>query len=257
MLSPEATDNLAIAVLFALPAALIGWGLVLALRSNFTPIQAVLVLLSKLMSRVLWRARYKGTLPIPPGQGAVIVCNHTSGVDPWFIQLACDRPVHWMVATEYYHHPAMNWFFRLAMSIPVNRGGVDTSATKLAIRLAETGHLVGLFPEGRINLTDELLLPGRPGAALIALRARVPVVPCYISGAPHSESVPHTLVTPAKATLVIGSPIDLTPYQTKDRENGVLKDLTLRFLREIAALAGRPDYEPKLAGRRWKPEEAE
>ena len=53
----------------------------------------------------------------------------------------------------------------------------------MAIRYAQEGGLVGLFPEGRVNTTDELLLPGRPGAALIALRARVPVIPCYVQGA--------------------------------------------------------------------------
>jgi 1-acyl-sn-glycerol-3-phosphate acyltransferase len=255
MLSPEATDNLAIAVLWALAAALVAWVLVRIVRSNYTPGQWLLVVASALYARVVWRARSNGYLPIPPGQGAVVVSNHTSGIDPWFIQLGCDRPVHWMVATEYFHHPALHWFFRIARSIPVSRGGIDTSATKLAIRLAESGGLVGLFPEGRINLTGELLLPGRPGAALIALRARVPVVPCYIRGAPQSETVPGTFFKTAKASVVFGKPIDLTPYYEQHPENGMYKELTLRFLREIAALAGEPDFQPTLAGRKWKPQE--
>ncbi len=82
-----------------------------------------------------------------------------------------------MVAKEFCVHPAMSWFFNTMQAIPVNRRGVDTAATKLAIRYASQGDLVGLFPEGRINDTGALLLPGRPGAALIALKARVPVVP--------------------------------------------------------------------------------
>jgi 1-acyl-sn-glycerol-3-phosphate acyltransferase len=255
MLSPEATDNLAVAVLLALAAALVAWALVLILRSNYTPSQWILVVVSALITRGVWRTRVTGTLPIPAGQGAVIVANHNAGIDPWFIQLAVDRPVHWMVATEYFHHPAMHWFFRIATSIPVSRAGVDTSATKTAIRLAEAGGLVGLFPEGKINLSDELLLPGRPGAAMIALRAKVPVVPCYIRGAPHSESIPGTFFKLAKTHLIIGKPIDLSPYSGAEPENGVYKELTLRFLREIAALAGRPDFEPKLAGRKWKTDE--
>ena len=54
----------------------------------------------------------------------------------------------------------------------------------MAIRLCQAGELVGLFPEGRINGGVNPLLPGRPGVALIALNARVPVVPCYIKGIP-------------------------------------------------------------------------
>ena len=115
------------------------------------------------MARVLWRAEVTGTLDIPPGQGAVIVCNHVGPIDPSFIALASNRIVHWMVAKEFCVHPGMSWFFKIMQAIPVNRRGVDTAATKLAIRYASQGDLVGLFPEGRINDTDRLLLPGRPG----------------------------------------------------------------------------------------------
>ena len=123
------------------------------------------------MARILWRAKIVGKLQIPPGQGAIIVCNHIGPIDPSFIALSTHRIVHWMVAKEYCSDPTMSWFFTIMQAIPVNRRGVDTAATKLAIRYASQGDLVGLFPEGRINDTDRLLLPGRPGAALIALRA--------------------------------------------------------------------------------------
>jgi len=104
---------------------------------------------------------------------AVIVCNHRSPLDPAYVQLALPRLAHWMVAREYSLQPGMSWLFRLLWAIPVNRGGVDTASTKAAIRFAQQGDLVGLFPEGRINDTPAVLLPGRPGAALIALRAGV------------------------------------------------------------------------------------
>ena len=184
-------------------------------------------------------------MPIPPGQGAVIICNHRSPVDPSFIQLATgQRVVHWMVAKEYCEHPLLAWFFRTARSIPVSRGGIDTAATKLAIRLAEEGELVGLFPEGRINISDELLMPGRPGAALIALKARVPVVPCYCSGAPYRRHHVGRSACPARVRLVIGEPIDLSAYYGREGQREVLEELTLQFLRAIAGLAGSPTFSP-------------
>ena len=158
-----------------------------------------------------------------------------------------------MVAKEYCVHPLLAWFFRAVRAIPVSRGGIDTAATKMAIRLAEEGELVALFPEGRINISEQLLMPGRPGAALIALRARVPVVPCYCEGRPTRHHAGGA-VMPAHVRLVIGPPIDLSPYYGRGNDREVLEELTLEFLRAIARLAGRPDFEPSLAGRFYKPD---
>ena len=72
---------------------------------------------------------------------------------------------------EYVMSPAFAWVLRTIEVIPVNRGGIDTAATKQAIRYASQGDLVGMFPEGRINEGGQFLLPGRPGAAMIALKA--------------------------------------------------------------------------------------
>jgi 1-acyl-sn-glycerol-3-phosphate acyltransferase len=211
-----------------------------------------LYLVNLLLTRVLWRATVHGRLPIASGQGAVIVSNHISGVDPLFIALATNRPVHWMVAKEYHNHWAAGWAFRILQAIPVSRGGIDTAATKLAIRYAAGGELVGLFPEGRVNMTDALLLPGRPGAALIALKARVPVVPCYVAGSPYDGTPFGSFLMTAKTTVRIGEAIDLSPYYDQANERGVQEELTRRFLIEIARLAGVEDYEPKIAGRHWK-----
>ena len=112
-----------------------------------------------------------------------------------------------------------------------------------------------MFPEGRINTTDGILLPGRPGAALIALKARVPVIPCYIDGSPYDGTPYGALLMPANVRLRIGRPIDLSPYYDRGGDREVQEDLTRRFLKEIARLAGNPDFEPRLAGRFYKPVE--
>ncbi len=199
--------------------------------------------------RILWRANVDRDLPVPPTSGAVIVANHRSSADPCFIEIATTRVVHWMVAKEFFASPALGWFLRLAESIPTNRGGIDTQATKMAIRYAEQGELVGIFPEGRINRTSDLLLPGRSGAALIALKARVPVVPCYIEGAPYDGTALGCLLMPAKVSVQIGQPLDFSEYYGRENEREVLELVTRRILAAIAALAGCPDFQPSLAGR--------
>jgi len=236
------------------PLIALGWGVY---RSNYTIAQYLFYLFGRLMTRLLWRARVTRRLPISDDRGAVIVCNHRGPFDPAFIQLGTDRIVRWMVAREYCVSPWTGWFFRIPGCIPTARSGIDTAATKTAIRYARSGELVGMLPEGRINHTSELLLPGRPGAALVALKARVPIIPCYIENSPYGTTVYSTLWTPGKATLVIGEPLDISEYYGREREEGVLPQVTLRILKAIALLAGNEEFQPRLAGRRWKTGEAD
>ncbi len=253
MLSETATYWLAVGTITAIVLALLAWIWSVYRSTRYTIAQFPLYYpFNLVMARVLWRAEVAGELQISPDQGAVIVCNHIGPIDPSFIALATNRIVHWMVAKEYCSHPAMSWFFTIMQAIPVNRGGVDTASTKLAIRYASQGDLVGLFPEGRINETNRLLLPGRPGAALIALKARVPVIPCYLKGAPNDGTSTGAFFMSAKARLKIGAPIDISEFYGRENDKEVLAELTRRFLIAIARLAGVEDYEPELAGRRWK-----
>jgi len=224
-------------------------------RAHYTLPQAIWYFINLTVNKLLWRTTVSGTLPIGPDQGAVIVCNHRSGIDPLLIQMATERVVHWMVAGEYFDYRIMAACFRSLGSIPVGRRGVDTAATKQAIRLAKEGKLVGLFPEGRINTSDELLLPGRPGAALIALKAGVPVIPCYIEGSPYNGSALGPFLMTAHARVTIGQPIDLSSYFGRESDREVLAELTKRFLKEIAHLAKADSFEPKLAGKRWHPDD--
>ncbi len=254
MLSPAGAQALSVVVFVGIALAPFALSIWEYLHGHYdTYGEYVIRKYNQIMSRIVWRCQISGPLPLADNQGGVIICNHQSGIDPGFIALSTPRRVHWMVAREYYEAPIISWAFKRLQCIPVGRGGVDTKATKAAIRFAREGNLVGVFPEGRINDTDQLLLPGRPGAALIALKARVPVVPCYVEGSPYDGTALGSLLMTAQVRLTVGPPIDLSPYYDSEGDKAVLEEITRRFLKEIARLAGVTNYEPRLAGRRWKP----
>lgn len=256
MLSPLATEFVAWCVLLGLGAAVAwrAWGMLD--RNPMRVPQSLLFGLNYLLTRILWRASVHGSFDLSPGQGAILVCNHRAPIDPTFFYLTTRRIVHWMVAKEYCVHPALSWFFHQTESIPVSRGGIDTKATKIAIRYAQSGGLVGMFPEGRINRTNDVLLPGRPGAALIALRAKVPVIPLYVDGSPYDGTTFGCLFMSARVRLTIGRPIDLSAHYERAADRETQQTVTLQFLREIAKLAGQPEFQPNLAGRRYRETES-
>jgi 1-acyl-sn-glycerol-3-phosphate acyltransferase len=231
---------------------LIAAGVVVAfVRSPYTPRESVFYFANVLLCRFLWRLEIVNPLPVPRGKGAVIVCNHRSSVDPFFIQITTGRLCHWMVAKEFFRIPFVGFFLHTTGAIPTSRGGIDTAAIKAAIRLAQKGELVGMFPEGRINTTDDLLLPVRPGAALVALKAGVPIVPAHIEGAPYRGQPYSPFFMRARVKVRFGEPLDLTAYLGRDREPGVIGEVIVLAMKEVARLAGHDDYQPQLAGRRW------
>ena len=241
--------------LLTILAFVAAWFLLSLRRKKYTVPQWFLWAICLFLARVLWCVR------VPPlkfetgDRGVMFVANHRSSVDPFYFQSRVDTPMHWMVAKEFCEFWAFRWFFKQCEAIPVNRGGVDTRSTKQAIELARRGRWVGILPEGRINTTDQLLLPVRPGVVFTALRANAIIVPCYIEGSPYHKLPWSPFFMHSRVRISIGEPIDLNQGDP-DAAKGVGQEQAGAYMRQImaqiAALAGQPEFEVQLAGRRWK-----
>ncbi|MFO0870946.1 MAG: lysophospholipid acyltransferase family protein [Pirellulales bacterium] len=250
MYKPIVLALLAIGVLLLVVASvrfLYGWR-----RTHYSFAQYILFRFAGFLVRWQWRAELPERLQIADAQGAVIICNHRSSIDPFFIQILLDRPARWMVAREYVEHWAFRWFLRTCEVIPASRTGIDTAATKHALRAASRGQIVGMLPEGRINTTEAVLLPCRPGPILVALRAQVPIIPVFIHDAPYGGTPWSPLLRRARTRVVAGDPIDLSSYYERSKEDGVVAEVALLVYHQLAQLGGYPEFEPQLAGRRWK-----
>lgn len=247
-------------------------------RSPYSMWENVLYLPTYLWGRILWRVHFTNSPPAAMTGGAVLVANHRSSVDPFFVQLAARRRVHWMVAKEYCESRIFGPILRAVQVIPTNRSGMDTKATKQAIRLASEGRLVGMFPEGRLNHTRDPLVSIRPGAALVAVRAGVPLIPLLIEGSPYRREVWSPLTMPARVKITFGEPIDpslssaqnaaaadagrslepdsaavntATPQagDSPKSEFNEAERLIIQWAKQIVGMIGRPDWPIALAGR--------
>lgn len=210
-------------------------------RSEYSLEENCLYLPTFLMGRLLWRVQFMNSAPPELAAGAILVANHKSSVDPFFVQLAARRRVHWMVAKEYCVHPVFGPILRACKVIPTNRSGMDTASTKTAIRLTREGRLVGMFPEGRLNHGRELLLSVRGGAALVAARANVPMIPLLIVGSPYRRTVWSPVFMPANVRITFGKAIQ--PQQDTDQ-------MILAWGKQLAELAGVPNAKIELAATR-------
>jgi len=135
--------------------------------------------------RLLFRIRYLGREHVPASGGAILACNHISVLDPVINAMAATnasgRPVRFLAAAEFFRRRFIGWGLRAVRQIPIRRGASDRAALEQAARVIRAGALAGIYPEGQVS-PDGNLLPGKRGAARIALASGVPLVPVGIWG---------------------------------------------------------------------------
>ena len=95
-----------------------------------------------------------------------------------------------MAKAELFRIPVLGFLIRELGAFPVQRGAADRSAIRRALRILNDGGVVGVFPEGTRNRRGEVLNP-QGGAALIALKAGVPVLPAAIWGTANIDGPLH------------------------------------------------------------------
>lgn len=147
---------------------------------------------------------------------AVVLCpNHTNGWDP--ILLACalryDTPLRFMAKKQLMEVPFIGWLAAKMGAFGVDRGNSDIGAIKTAIRSLREGWKLMIFPEGtRVKEGEEVDAKG--GAAMIAIRAGVPMQPVYIAAEKRMFRKTKIVFGPAYTPVYSGRKGTAEEYQT-------------------------------------------
>ena len=138
-----------------------------------------------ILSHTAYRVSQKGFENIPDEGAAVIVCNHVSYMDPLILAGACRRPVRFVMDKNIYYNPALNWFFKLAKTIPIASQKSDPELYKQALEKVseelKDGNVVCIFPEGKLTKDGEIAT-FRRGIESIIQQDPVPVIPMALKG---------------------------------------------------------------------------
>jgi 1-acyl-sn-glycerol-3-phosphate acyltransferase len=217
--------------------------------------EQVLIPLARPLYRSYWRVRTFGLEHVPADTGALIVGNHSGTLpfDAMMVKVALldEHPAH-----RHLRELAADLALRVPFIGPLARKTGNTLAhTEDALRLLDSGELVGVWPEGFKGVgkhyRDRYKLQrfGRGGFVEVALRAQVPIVPVAIVGAEEIYPIvgnvrwlarllgfPYFPITwqfpwlgplglvplPSRWTIEFGEPIDTTGYGPEAADDPML-----------------------------------
>src|SRR6202043_1090104 len=130
-------------------------------------------------ARIIYRIRKFGLENLPEG-GFLLLPNHMSYIDAVVLQLACPRPIRFVVHESIYEVKWLTPIFKLVRAIPIS-GIHAKDAIRAAANQIKAGEIVCIFPEGELSRTG-VLIKLRKGFEVIARLAEAPVVPVWLDG---------------------------------------------------------------------------
>ncbi len=164
-------------------------------------------LIFRAFSLLYLRLRISGRENLPTSGGYVVAPGaHRSIVDTAVVAVASKKMLRFMGAENYFKTPVLGWFLRACGGFPVERASTDRESMRIAEDVLRSGEALVIFPEATRYSGPEVQ-PLKDGAAFIAARAAVPLVPIGIGGAERSWPRGAKFLKPTKMAIIIGEPL--------------------------------------------------
>lgn len=192
-----------------------------------------LTLLPLLRSRI-WTV--SGREHLPKDGGYILVANHQSWLDSALVAASVYRRLH-----QPLRFVAQSSKWRMFGGLPIREGN-RAQVLDAALTALEQGHPVVIFPEGNSNHEGELR-EGKTGAARLALRSGLPVIPIGIKGTRGVKAWRaalwfFALVRPCH--VEIGAPIQFPKQEVNEHSEELLRQTTEKIMQTISTVSGKP-----------------
>jgi 1-acyl-sn-glycerol-3-phosphate acyltransferase len=196
---------------------------------------------SRFILRLIARIEIIGNIDYQTGS-YIITGNHVGRLEAFLVILLADRDdIILLLAEKYRQYAVWRYFARKVDGIWVNRFDADFQALREVLKRLKKGEVLAIAPEGTRSQT-EALLPGKSGAAYLAAKADVPIIPVGIVGT-EDRVVKYRLkrLKRLDITARVGQPYRLPPMpKGEDRDTWLIAQ-TDEMMCQIAALLP-PDH---------------
>ena len=195
--------------------------------------------LVELVCRVYWRVEIRDRDKLPRNGPYVIAPVHRSNVDTLLAGCLTRRRIRFMGKDSLWKYGWSGFLFGSLGGFPVHRGTPDREALRTCEEAVRGGEPVVLFPEGT-RQSGPQLHPLFEGAAFVAARAGVPLVPVGIGGSEWAMPKGSKRISPVKVVMVVGDPI-LPPVRAEGQRlpRRAVAEMTEQLTVELQALFDR------------------
>ncbi len=198
---------------------------------------------------ILRRTTVVDPASIPKQGGCIIVANHQGFLDAPALGAALvastgQRPCFpttpwiWKLFARFIGRSNLSKLGILTISEATPGAVLDAAEQHL-----QAGGIIAIFPEGRRNVSNELI-KGKTGAVRLALATAAPIIPAGIVASSGGiwRALAHFLAR-RPIRVIFGSPIHLSAWRGQPVTKPLLENLTGQVMKSIAKLAGK-SYAP-------------
>lgn len=209
-------------------------------RAFYSVVRNLLVFLCVVVTRVRVIDRHK-----VPATGAFILAPiHRSNIDSPLASAVTRRRMRFMGKDSLWKVKPVGWVLSALGGFPVSRGTADREALKRCIAVLGSGEPLVLFPEGT-RQSGPKVHPLFDGAAYVAVKAGVPIIPVGIGGSERVMPKGSKMIYPRKCVMIVGDPIVIERDADGRVPRSAVKDVTERL---SGALQELFDRSQELAG---------
>ncbi len=191
--------------------------------------------IARFVLNIIARIEIIGSIDYQSG-GFIITGNHVGRLEAFLALLLAERDdIILILAEKYKQYAFWRYIARKVDAVWINRFDADFAALRAVLKRLQQGEVLAVAPEGTRSPTESLL-PGKSGAAYLAAKSNLPIIPIGIVGT-EDRIVKQRLkrLRRLDITIRVGAPYRLSPMPKVDR-NAWLQVQTDEIMCQIAAL---------------------
>ncbi len=200
-------------------------------RAFYGVVRAIVIGLVRLVTRVTVVGREN----VPVDGAFLLAPIHRSNIDTPLVAAVTRRRMRFMGKDSLWRVRPVGWIVSALGAFPVTRGSADREALRRCVLVLEAGEPLVLFPEGT-RQSGPRVMPLFDGAAYVAVKAGVPIIPVGIGGSEGVMPKGSRMIRPRKCVVVVGEPFTATVDEAGRVPRSAVREVTERLSVELQRL---------------------